>query len=336
MIVLPPPDDLAPASAPAAAESAPRPAGARPRAGAILLLGPTASGKSALAMALAQRLSLEIVSIDSAQVYRGLDIGAAKPDAAERARVPHHLIDIRDPAQPYSAAAFVRDAVAAIDSIASRGRVPLIVGGTMMYARALRQGLADLPSADPAVRARLEEEAARLGWPALHARLQQVDPRTAQRLAPADRQRIGRALEIYESSGRPMSELLAPAAAPGVRLRTIALMPGDRAELHRRIERRFDAMLEQGFLDEVRALRARGDLGPDLPALRSVGYRQAWEHLERGTAVAEFRAAALQATRQLAKRQMTWLRSMDDAVRIDPFAADALARLQSAVESAPA
>ncbi len=297
---------------------------------AVLLLGPTASGKSALALALAQRQPLEIVSIDSAQVYRGLDIGSAKPGAADRARVAHHLLDIRDPAQPYSAADFLRDATAAIGAIAGRGRLALVAGGTMMYARALRQGLAELPGADPALRARLEQEAAVLGWPALHARLRLVDPQTAQRLAPNDRQRISRALEVFEAGGRSLSELHARTVAGAVQLRTIALMPDDRAELHRRIEQRLEAMLEQGFLEEVRALRARGDLHPQWPALRSVGYRQAWQHLEQATTLAQFRAATLAATRQLAKRQMTWLRSMSDAVRIDPFAPDALAQLERA------
>jgi tRNA dimethylallyltransferase len=304
------------------------------RTEAVMLLGPTASGKSALVLQLAEHFDLEVVSIDSAQVYRGLNIGAAKPSAAERARVAHHLIDIRDAAQPYSAAEFLRDAAAAIATIRRRGRLALITGGTMMYARALREGLAQLPGADPAIRARLAAEAALLGWPALHERLMQVDAPTARRLAPADRQRIGRALEIFESSGRPMSELLAQ-QAPGVRaLCTIALMPQDRAQLHRRIEARFDAMLREGLLDEVRALRARPDLHADLPALRSVGYRQAWEHLERDTPFAQFRGAAIAATRQLAKRQMTWLRSMDDAICIDPFAADALARLVTAIQGA--
>ncbi len=303
---------------------------------AVLLLGPTACGKSALAMGLAQQCAAEIVSIDSAQVYRGLDIGSAKPDAAERARVVHHLIDIRDPAQPYSAAEFVRDASAAIGDVQERGRMALVVGGTMMYARALRQGLAQLPSADPQIRARLDREAAAEGWPALHARLRAVDPRTAQRLAPNDRQRIGRALEVYESSGRPLSELLASTArhagSPGDTLLTVALLPTDRGELHRRIETRFDRMLEQGFLDEVRALRARGDLDAALPALRSVGYRQAWEYLEGGLGHAQFRAAAIAATRRLAKHQMTWLRSMHDARVIDPFAPDAADQLLRALQ----
>jgi len=301
--------------------------------GAVLLLGPTASGKSALALDLARRTGAEIVSIDSAQVYRGLDIGSAKPGPAERAAVPHHLIDLRDPADPYSAADFLRDATAAIADIARRGRLPLVVGGTMMYARALRQGLAQLPSADPQLRAQLEREAQSLGWPALHARLAQVDPETARRLAPADRQRISRALEVFALSGQRLSELQR-ATVPGVgSLRTIALMPADRARLHARIAQRFDAMLDAGFLDEVRALRARGDLHADLPALRSVGYRQAWEHLDKATPPEAFREAAIAATRQLARRQLTWLRAMDDAVVIEPFAPDAARQLAQALRT---
>ncbi|HXY05985.1 MAG TPA: tRNA (adenosine(37)-N6)-dimethylallyltransferase MiaA [Burkholderiaceae bacterium] len=294
---------------------------------AVLLLGPTASGKSALAMELARQIPLEIVSIDSTQVYRGLDIGSAKPSAADRARVPHHLLDLRDPTQPYSAAQFLRDAALAIRDVRGRGRLPLVVGGTMMYARALREGLSELPDADPAIRARIENEAASRGWGALHARLQAIDPETAQRLAPADRQRIARALELFERSGKRPSELLrAPIRAIG-RLRTIALVPSDRAQLHRRIERRFETMLEQGFLAEVRALRERLDLHAQLPSLRSVGYRQAWEHLELGTTPEQFRTKAIAATRQLAKRQITWLRSMTDAICVDPFADHALERL---------
>jgi len=301
--------------------------------GAVLLLGPTASGKSALALDLARRTGAEIVSIDSAQVYRGLDIGSAKPGPAERAAVPHHLIDLRDPADPYSAADFLRDATAAIADIARRGRLPLVVGGTMMYARALRQGLAQLPSADPQLRAQLEREAQSLGWPALHARLAQVDPETARRLAPADRQRISRALEVFALSGQRLSELQR-ATVPGAgSLRTIALMPADRARLHARIAQRFDAMLDAGFLDEVRALRARGDLHADLPALRSVGYRQAWEHLDKATPPEAFREAAIAATRQLARRQLTWLRAMDDAVVIEPFAPDAARQLAQALRT---
>jgi tRNA dimethylallyltransferase len=317
---------------------------------AILLLGPTASGKSDLALRLAARLPLEIVSIDSAQVYRGLDIGTAKPTAAERARVAHHLIDLRDPAEPYSAADFVRDAVQAIADIRRRGRLPLVVGGTMLYAKALREGLSDLPSADPALRARLADEASRCGWPALHARLAAVDPATAARLPPLDAQRIQRALEVWELTGRPLSALQvcgSPAHADAYPV--IALVPADRAALSARIERRFDAMLAAGFLDEVRALRARGDLHAELPALRAVGYRQAWQYLEDDARAAQaragergddadvdaaerfqrFRAAAIAATRQLAKRQMTWLRATAAALVVDPFGADAAARVEA-------
>ncbi len=301
-------------------------------ADAVLLLGPTACGKSALAMALANPLPLEIVSIDSAQVYRGMDIGTAKPSAAEQARVPHHLLDLREPNEPYSAADFVRDATRTIGEIRTRGRLPLVVGGTMLYARALRSGLSDLPPADAAVRARLDAQARELGWPALHARLAEVDPVTAARLPPNDSQRIQRALEVFELTGVPLSRLQGAPRAPRLRLITIALLPEDRAELHRRIERRFDSMLAAGFLDEVRALMARG-LDPDLPSLRSVGYRQAWRHLRGETTFAQFHAEAIAATRQLAKRQITWLRSMHDARRVDPFAATAFEQVCQCIAS---
>lgn len=276
---------------------------------AVLLLGPTASGKSALAMQLAEKIPLEIVSVDSAQVYRGMDIGTAKPGAADRAEVPHHLLDIRDPADPYSAADFVRDATLAIREIRGRGKLPLLVGGTMLYAKALRYGLSELPSADMKVRERIEDEARELGWPAMHARLAQVDPATSERLKPNDGQRIQRALEVYQTTGTPMSNLLANVQTPSLKLATIALMPADRAHLHRRIEQRVEAMIVAGFVDEVRALHARGDLHANLPAMRSVGYRQAWSLIEGGLAAAQFHAAVIAATRQLAKRQITWLRS---------------------------
>ncbi len=303
------------------------------RCDAVLLLGPTACGKSAIAMRLAEHVPLEIASIDSAQVYRGLDIGTAKPRADECRRVPHHLIDLRDPSEPYSAADFVRDATAAIHAIRSRDRLPLVVGGTMLYAKALREGLSNLPSADATVRDRIAAEAAQIGWPALHARLARVDAETAARLPPNDAQRIQRALEVFELTGTPLSQLQGAPQAPAFSLRTIALLPEDRAELHRRIEARFDAMLEAGFLDEVRALMRRGDLDPDLPALRSVGYRQAWEHLRDATPFAAFRAAAIAATRRLAKRQITWLRSMV-AERVDPFAPDAFDWVRAIVQAA--
>ncbi len=301
-------------------------------ADAVLLLGPTACGKSTLAMALARQLPLEIVSIDSAQVYRGMDIGSAKPTASERARVAHHLLDLREPGEPYSAADFVGDATRAIAEIRARARLPLVVGGTMLYARALRGGLSDLPPADVAVRARIEALARQHGWPALHARLRAVDPATAARLPPADRQRIQRALEVFELTGTPLSQLHGTPRPPRPLLLTIALLPLDRAALHRRIERRFDEMLAAGFLDEVRRLVALG-LDADLPSMRSVGYRQAWRHLRGETTFAQFRAQAIAATRQLAKRQITWLRSMDDAVRVDPFAEGAFAELRQILDA---
>jgi tRNA dimethylallyltransferase len=304
---------------------------AQGRAHAIALLGPTASGKSRAAMKLADELSLEIVSVDSAQVYRGMDVGTAKPSAADRARVAHHLIDLIDPAEPYCAARFIRDAQAAIAAIRARGRLPLLVGGTMLYVKALREGLAQLPAADPEVRARLAEQAEQWGWQALHARLREVDPRSAERLSPGDRQRIQRALEVYELSGEPMSDLLQAAASEPTPLLTIAWMPSDRAELHRRIEGRFDSMLAAGFLDEVRGLLARGDLHPDLPSMRSVGYRQAWDHLQGATSFDAFRASAIAASRQLAKRQITWLRSMRDTLVIDPLSPTAFAELRDVV-----
>jgi tRNA dimethylallyltransferase len=294
---------------------------------AVLLLGPTASGKSALAMQLAEEIPLEIVSVDSAQVYRGMDIGTAKPSAKDRAVVPHHLIDIRDPSEPYSAADFVRDATVAIHEIRGRGKLPLLVGGTMLYAKALRDGLSDLPSADSQVRARIEAEARELGWPALHAQLAKVDPPTAARLKPNDSQRIQRALEIYETTGTPMSELLRADKAPALKLSTIALLPADRAHLHQRIQQRFDAMLNAGLLNEIRALHGRGDLSPDLPSMRSVGYRQAWTFVEGKCTFDEFRSAGIAATRQLAKRQMTWLRSTTEATVIKSSSATALSEI---------
>ncbi len=285
-------------------------------------------------MALAERFVIEIVSIDSAQVYCGMDIGTAKPDTSERARVPHHLLDLRDPREPYSAAEFVRDAAVAIGEIKARRRLPVVVGGTMLYARALRGGLSDLPPADVAVRRRIDAQARELGWPALHARLAAVDPLTAARVPPADSQRIQRALEVFELTGTPLSQLQGTAQRSSLHFTTIALLPADRAELHRRIEQRFDAMLAAGFLNEVRALQARGDLAPHLPALRSVGYRQAWRHLCGETTLAQFRAEAIAATRQLAKRQITWLRSMSAASRIDPFDEKALTELQRLIAAA--
>jgi tRNA dimethylallyltransferase len=295
---------------------------------ALMLLGPTGSGKSALALELAQHHAIEIISVDSAQVYRGLDIGTAKPNAAERAAVAHHLLDLRDPVEPYSAAEFVRDALAAIARIRARGRLPLLVGGTMLYAKALREGLSNLPSANAAVRSALSAEARDFGWPALHARLAALDPATAARLKPNDAQRIQRALEVIMLTGTPMSALLSRSENAGHAIETVALMPADRAELHRRLEARFDAMLKAGFIAEVETLRTRGDLTPDLPSMRSVGYRQAWAYLEGAADLAAFRAAAIAATRQLAKRQLTWLRALAPTLVLDPARDDALGALR--------
>jgi len=286
---------------------------------AIFLMGATATGKTALACALADRFPLGLVSVDSALVYRGLDIGAAKPDARTLARYPHRLVDIRDPSQPYSAAEFRADALEAMEEIALAGRVPLLVGGTGLYFRALATGLSDLPEADPDVRAKIAAEAERAGWAALHAKLRALDARAAERIRPGDAQRIQRALEIIELTGRPLSEQTGGVPSrPPWRILKLALVPQDRAMLHARIAERFDAMLAAGFLDEVRTLRARGDLDADLPALRAVGYRQAWLHLEGESDAPTFRERAIFATRQLAKRQITWLRSELDARWLDP------------------
>jgi tRNA dimethylallyltransferase len=286
-------------------------------------MGPTASGKSALAAALARRFPIEIVSVDSGAVYRGMDIGTAKPTAAERASVPHHLVDVLDPTEAYSAARFRADAAAAVHAIAARGRVPLLVGGTMLYFKALREGLSDLPGADAALRAAIEAEARDRGWPALHAELARVDPESAARLKPADAQRIQRALEIWRATGIPMSRLvgLRAAAAP-LRLVQIALVPGDRAALHRRIAARFERMLAEGLVDELVALRARYALHAGLPAMRCVGYRQAWAHLAGEYDRATLRDRGIFATRQLAKRQLTWLRSTPGTAQLDCLASD--------------
>jgi tRNA dimethylallyltransferase len=303
------------------------------------LLGPTASGKTAAALACAERLPIEIVSVDSALVYRTLDIGTAKPTPAERAAVPHHLIDIVEPTASYSAAEFRADALRLIDEIRARGHIPLFVGGTMLYYRALAHGLDDLPAADADIRAELEAQAARAGWPALHARLAAVDPVTAARLAPNDAQRIQRALEIYLVAGQPMSTLLASAAgsrreASPYRFVPIALEPSDRGALHARIARRFDAMLAAGFIDEVAALRARGDLDPSMPSMRCVGYRQAWEYLDGTIDSATMRDKAIFATRQLCKRQLTWLRAMTERIVIDCCADSATHDAVEAIERA--
>jgi tRNA dimethylallyltransferase len=312
----------------------------------IALAGPTASGKTAAALAIAARHPVEIISVDSALVYRGMDIGTAKPSAAERALVPHHLIDIRDPHTAYSAAEFVRDASALITAITARGKLPLLVGGTMLYFKALAQGLDDMPAADPAVRAAIAQEAQTLGWPALHAQLAAVDPATAARLAPADSQRIQRALEVYRVSGQPLSAFQQAAGrgeklgADGANIATqqtqasvlISLEPQDRAWLHQRIAQRFDAMLADGLLDEVQRLRALPQLHADLPSMRCVGYRQAWEALDGHWPPAELRERGIAATRQLAKRQLTWLRSMPQRHTVACDAGDAMERVLGLVD----
>lgn len=308
---------------------------ARPQT--LALAGPTAAGKTAAALALAGALDAEIVSVDSALVYRGMDIGTAKPTAAEQAQAPHHLIDIREPTQAYSAAEFARDARALVGAITARGKRVLLVGGTMLYFKALFEGLAAMPPADAELRAELEAEARAQGWPALHAQLAQVDPATAARLAPNDAQRIQRALEVYRASGQPLSSFhgdgtqRTPGWQPDLFL---SLEPTERAWLHERIAQRFDAMLAQGFLDEVRALRARGDLHAGLPSMRCVGYRQAWEVLDGTQPPQSLRERGIAATRQLAKRQLTWLRAMPRRQVIACDAPDAIAQVLRAAGAA--
>lgn len=334
---------------------APAPGAPLQNTSCIALAGPTASGKTAAALAIARRWPTEIISVDSALVYRGMDIGTAKPSAAELAAAPHHLIDIRDPLNAYSAAEFVQDAQRLIQEIQARGKLPLLVGGTMLYFKALFDGLDDMPPADPAIRAAIAEEAAAQGWPALHAALAQVDPVTAARLAPHDSQRISRALEVFRVSGQPLSffhqrkaahsagasasagaESAGTAPVPEA-MPLISLEPLERAWLHERIAQRFDAMLGAGFIDEVKTLRQRGDLHPDLPSMRCVGYRQAWEALDAPNAKSELRDKGIFATRQLAKRQITWLRSMPQREVVACDAPDALeqvlARVQVQIET---
>jgi tRNA dimethylallyltransferase len=294
---------------------------------AVAIMGPTASGKTAAALHVARHIPAEIISVDSALVYRGMDVGTAKPSADELAEVPHHLIDIIDPSKAYSAAQFRQDAIRLVDDITGRGKLPLLVGGTMLYFKALRDGLDALPQADPGVRARLDEEAARIGMPAMHAKLAALDPETAGRLKPNDSQRIQRALEIFELTGMPMSQLLAraPKSELPFRLLPLSLEPSDRSMLHARIATRFDAMLEAGggLIEEVRSLRRRGGLHTGLPSMRCVGYRQAWEYLDGEYDATTLRDKGIAATRQLAKRQLTWLRSMPDRIIIDCLAPDA-------------
>ncbi len=316
----------------------------------LILAGPTASGKTALALALAEHLPLEIISVDSALIYRGMDIGTAKPTASEQAAVPHHLIDILDPLESYSAARFVADARRLMDEIRGRGRTPLLVGGTMLYFKALFDGLDDMPTAHPDLRAHIAAEAAALGWPALHAQLAEVDPPTAARLQPQDAQRIARALEVWRASGRPLSSFQTGSArqAPALAAELLSLEPDDRAWLHQRIALRFEQMLQQGLVEEVWALMRRSDLHPDLPAMRCVGYRQAWTVLEaaagsstRGnnapvlspTQMQDLMDTGVAATRQLAKRQLTWLRSMPQRHRIAADHPQALAQTLAQVQA---
>jgi len=302
----------------------------------VMLKGPTASGKTGVAVELVESLPLDIISVDSAMVYRGMDIGTAKPDREMQRRAPHRLIDIRDPSEPYSAADFEADAQREIEAIHRAGRVPLLVGGTMLYFRALEQGLSALPSADAEVRARLEADAVRDGWAALHARLAAVDPAAAARIHPNDPQRIQRALEVFELTGMAMTELYATTGRrPGRwRLLKIILAPPEREVLHARIERRFATMLAAGFLQEVRGLHARDDLHADLPALRAVGYRQAWAYLDGRLSADSWVGKAVTATRQYAKRQLTWFRAEADAVWVDPGQAQARAGIKSLITRA--
>lgn len=295
---------------------------------AVAIMGPTASGKTAAALAIAKTRPVEIISVDSALVYRGMDIGTAKPSPEELASVPHHLIDIIDPLEAYSVMQFREDAIRLVGEIAARGALPLLVGGTMMYFKGLTESLDDLPTADQAVRAEIEEEAARIGWPAMHARLATLDPVTAERLKPNDAQRINRALEIIRLTGKPMSALLGLRDKPELpfELVSFALEPSDRAVLHRRIALRFDQMLgtrdDEGLVAEVARLRARGDLTPALPSIRCVGYRQTWDYLDGKIDRAELRELGIIATRQLAKRQITWLRAMPERIVIDCLGTD--------------
>ncbi|BDT60961.1 tRNA dimethylallyltransferase [Massilia varians] len=295
---------------------------------AVAIMGPTASGKTAAALAIARTRPVEIISVDSALVYRGMDIGTAKPSLDELAAVPHHLIDIIDPLEAYSVMQFREDAIRLVGEISARGALPLLVGGTMMYFKGLTDSLDELPTADPALRARLDAEAARIGWPGMHARLRTLDPVTAERLKPNDAQRINRALEIIALTGKPMSELLGKREKPELPfdLISFALEPSERAVLHQRIAQRFDAMLgerdDAGLVAEVARLRARGDLSPSLPSIRCVGYRQTWDYLDGKIDRAELRELGIIATRQLAKRQITWLRAMPERIVIDCLGTD--------------
>ncbi|MCC7258864.1 MAG: tRNA (adenosine(37)-N6)-dimethylallyltransferase MiaA [Gammaproteobacteria bacterium] len=301
---------------------------------AICLAGPTGMGKTDLALRLASEFAVEIVSVDSALVYRHLDIGTAKPSAAVRAAIPHHLIDICEPWERYSAGRFRADALHAIEAIRARGSLPLLVGGTMLYLRALQHGLAPLPEARPEVRAAIDREAAERGWPAMHAELRLVDPLAASRIRPGDRQRIQRALEVYRVAGRPISALQTQhAGGPGLRFLGFALVPEDRAVLYRRLDERLAAMVEEGFVDEVRRLRAMPLMSDDLPSLRAVGYRQLWQYLAGAATLDEALRAAAVATHRLAKRQLTWLRAEAAYRRLDPAAGGVFEAVADALQA---
>ena len=298
-------------------------------------MGPTASGKTRLALALADAFLIEVVSVDSAQVYREMDVGTAKPSPSERRAVPHHLIDIIDPTESYSAARFRADALRLMEEITARGRIPLLAGGTMLYFKALREGLSDLPESNVEVRAQIDAEAAARGWPAMHHELARVDPETAARLKPRDSQRIERALEVFRITGTPMSKWIARGKKSGLpfHLVQLALVPSDRSALHRRIEERFDAILEKGLVEELRALRERYALRPGLPSMRCVGYRQAWQFLEGEFDRDELRNRGIFATRQLAKRQLTWLRGMPGVRAFDNFAPGVEASIRDLIKA---
>ncbi len=302
---------------------------------AIFLMGPTASGKSSVAIELAGRLPVEIVSVDSAQVYRGMNIGTAKPDISTRLRYPHHLVDVIDPTESYSAARFRDEAMSVMEDIVERGRIPLLVGGTMLYFKALREGLSDLPAADKATRQVIETMAREAGWPALHAELERIDPQTAARIDANDVQRIQRALEIHYVTGKTMSELIAQGARQTLpyRLHEVALLPSERSVLHARIESRFEDMLELGLIGELRELRRDYELSEDMPSMRCVGYRQVWQYLDGTYGLATLREKAVAATRQLAKRQLTWLRAMDGLLEFDCLDEDFPGRVAECLEA---
>ncbi|EKO3962709.1 tRNA (adenosine(37)-N6)-dimethylallyltransferase MiaA [Vibrio fluvialis] len=302
---------------------------------ALFLMGPTASGKTDLAIRLRQKFPVEIISVDSALIYKGMDIGTAKPDQDELALAPHRLIDILDPSEAYSAADFRRDAMREMQAIVDQGKIPLLVGGTMLYYKALLEGLSPLPAADPEIRQQIEQEAQQLGWAALHEQLRQIDPISAERIHPNDPQRLSRALEVYRISGKTLTELTqTKGEALPFRVKQFAIAPKERAELHRRIELRFEKMVEAGFEDEVKALYARKDLHPDLPSIRCVGYRQMWDYLDGNCTLDEAIFRGICATRQLAKRQITWLRSWDDLTWLDSENVEqALETLSNAIAS---